>query len=128
MKKLMNLSVLIILLVILSSCGASNAFILNQNQNATQVHLASGNYRVVDKVRGSADVSYVLVFGGMKKKQLFANAYADLMNNADLTTGSRALVNMVSEEHIGGVPPFFYKRTVTVSANIIEFDKTSSGR
>lgn len=128
MKKLMNLSVPIILLVMLSSCGASNAFILNQNQNATQVHLASGNYRVVDKVRGSADVSYVLVFGGMKKKQLFANAYADLMNNADLTTGSRALVNMVSEEHIGGVPPFFYKRTVTVSANIIEFDKTSSGR
>ncbi|MEQ8582536.1 MAG: hypothetical protein RIC30_14825 [Marinoscillum sp.] len=128
MKKLLNLSVVVILLVILSSCGASNAFMLNQNQNATQVHLASGNYRVVDKVRGSADVSYVLIFGGMKKKQLFANAYANMMDQADLSTGSRALVNMVTEEHLGGVPPFFYKRTVTVSANIIEFDKTSSAK
>jgi hypothetical protein len=67
-------------------------------------------------------VSYVLVFGGVRKKQLFNNAYANMMDNAELS-GSKALINIVTEEHVGGVPPFFFKRTVTVSANVIEFTR-----
>jgi hypothetical protein len=29
----------------------------------------------------------------------------------------------VTEEHLGGVPPFYYTRTITVSASVIEFTK-----
>lgn len=121
--KTLKISILALVIAIgFSSCGVSHAFVFNHNQNATQVHLASNNFQVVDKVKGSADVSYVLLIGGLSKKQLYANAYAEMVNSADLE-GSRALVNVLTEEHVGGVPPFFFKRTITVSANVIEFNK-----
>lgn len=120
MKKLKFYLVAIVLSVFMSSCGAGYAYIQNQNQNSTQVHLSNNNYNVVDKVSGSSEVSYVLIFGGMNKKRLYENAYAEMVKSANLE-GSKALVNMLTEEHIGGVPPFFYTRTITVSAHVIEF-------
>lgn len=121
MKQLTILVLLAASLLSLNSCGVSNAFVFNTNQNATQVHLSEANFKVAGKVTGSADVSYVLIFGGLQKKQLYAEAYADMVENANLSTGAKALTNVVTEEHVGGVPPFYYKRTITVSANVIEF-------
>jgi hypothetical protein len=105
----------------LSSCGVNKAWVLNQNQNATQVHLGSDNFKVVGRVKGTADVGYVMLFGGAKKKQLYDAAYANMLEKADLTSGARTLTNVLTEEHIGGVPPFYYKRTVTVTAHVVEF-------
>jgi hypothetical protein len=123
MKRL-SISVLaIIFLFSLDSCGVSNAFIFNTNQNLTQVSLSQANYKVLNKVTGSSDVSYVLIFGGARKKQLYAMAYARMIDNANLSSGAKALTNIVTEEHVGGVPPFYYTRTITVSANVIEFTK-----
>lgn len=121
MKKVTLSTIAIILSVFFSSCGINGAYVFNHNDNSTQVHLKGKNYKTVDKVSGSAEVSYVLIFGGMKKRQLYQNAYADMMDKSDLMSGSRALINMVTEEHVGGVPPFYYTRTLTVSANVIEF-------
>lgn len=120
MKKFLNFYVSVMLIITISSCGVSHAFIFNHNQHATQVHLASNNFKVIDKVRGSEEVSYVLLIGGNTKKQLYANAYANMVNNAKLD-GSKALVNVLTEEHVGGFPPFYFKRTITVSAHVIEF-------
>lgn len=122
MNKLMFSSIAFTLLLFSGACGVNNAIILNHNQNSTQVHLSSMNYRFVDKVSGSADVEYVLIFGGMNKKQLYENAYSKMLDAANLT-GSKAIVNAVTEEHLGGVPPFYYKRTITVSAYVIEFTR-----
>lgn len=121
MKKIFIFSALSLLLF--SSCGINNAFILNQNQNATQVQLASSNFKVTDRVSGSAEVKYICMIGGMNKKQLFENAYAAMVNKAALTGSSRALANIVTEEHIGGFPPFYFKRTITVTAHIVEFTR-----
>lgn len=121
MKNLLFPALSLVLLLALSSCGVNNALVLNQNQNATQVHLANHNFRTVEKVSGSAEVAYVLLFGGMNRTRLYENAYADMVKQAALMDGPRALVNIVTEEHIGGVPPFYYKRTITVSAHVIEF-------
>jgi hypothetical protein len=123
MKQLTITVLAVIFLFSMNSCGVSNAFIFNTNQNSTQVTLSQANYKVVGKATGSSDVSYVLIFGGAQKKQLFANAYARMVENADLTSGAKALTNLVTEEHVGGVPPFYYTRTITVSANVIEFTK-----
>jgi hypothetical protein len=123
MKKLSISLLLIAGLVFLNSCGINYANVVNHNQNATQVHLASNNFKVVDKVSGSAEVSYVLIFGGVNRKQLYKNAYAEMVNSANLVSGSKALVNVLTEEHLGGVPPFYYTRTITVSANVVEFVK-----
>lgn len=111
------------LVVFLSSCGVNGALVLNQNQNTTQVHMTSNNFKVVDKVSGTSSVKYICLIGGLRKKQLYENAYAEMMNKANLLNGSKAVVNVVTEEHVGGVPPFYLKRTITVSANVIEFTR-----
>lgn len=111
------------MVVFFSSCGVNGALVLNQNQNATQVHMSSNNFKVVDKVSGTSSVKYICLIGGLRKKQLYENAYAEMMNKANLLNGSKAVVNVVTEEHVGGVPPFYLKRTITVSANVIEFTR-----
>lgn len=115
------LAVLLSSLFTLNSCGVNSALVANFNQLNTQVELSGNNYRTIDRVTGSAEVEYVLFIGGMNRRQLYNNAYADMLNKADLMTGSRALVNVVTEEQIAGVPPFYFKRTITVSAHVIEF-------
>lgn len=109
------------LIVGLGSCGVNKAWVFNQNQNTTQVHLGSSNFRVVGQVKGTSEVGYLLIFGGANTRQLYDAAYADMLGKADLTSGSRTLTNILTEEHVGGVPPFYYKRTVTVTANVVEF-------
>jgi hypothetical protein len=121
MKNLWIVAILISSLFTLNSCGVNNALIANFNQNGTQVELSGNNYRTIDRVSGSAEVEYVLFIGGMNRRQLYANAYADMLSKADLMTNARALVNVLTEEHISGVPPFYFKRTITVSAHVIEF-------
>ena len=123
MKNILISITAIALLMLLNSCGINNAMMVNQNLNSTQVHLTTNNYNVVEKITGSAEVEYILMFGGMNKKQLYENAYADMINKTDLMSGSKALINIVTEDHIGGVPPFYFKRTITVSAHVIEFTK-----
>lgn len=109
--------------MLLGSCGMNSALILNHNQNTTQVHLGSNNYKIVEKVTGSAEVEYILMIGGLDKRQLFENAYSNMVSKANLINSSRALINVLTEEHIGGVPPFYYKRTVTVSGYVVEFTR-----
>jgi hypothetical protein len=123
MKKLSLSIFAFVLLSSLSSCGVGHAFVFNMNHNSTSVNLSQSNYKVVSKATGTSEVSYILIFGGLKKRQLYANAYSRMVENADLMSGSRALANVVTEEHLGGVPPFYFKRTITVSANVIEFTK-----
>jgi hypothetical protein len=121
MKKLSISLVFVAGLLFFNSCGINHAYVFNHNQNATQVHLGSNNFKVLEKVSGTAEVSYVLIFGGVNRKQLYKNAYNEMVNSANLVSGSKALVNVLTEEHVGGVPPFYYTRTITVSANVIEF-------
>ncbi|HLP12377.1 MAG TPA: DUF6567 family protein [Flavobacteriales bacterium] len=105
----------------LNSCGYNNAILFHQNQNSTQVILGTNNFKVVGKVSGTAEVEYILMIGGLDKRRIYENAYSEMVNKANLDSGSRALANVVTEEHVGGVPPFYYKRTLTVSATVIEF-------
>lgn len=122
MKNLKSLVLAALFILTLNSCGVSNAYVYNLNQNSTQVNLSQANYKVIGKATGESAVSYVLIFGGARKKQLFANAYSKMAEDANLS-GSQALINVVTEEHVGGVPPFHYTRTVTVRATVIEFTK-----
>ncbi len=111
------------LAAILSSCGANYAVTGNYNVNNTQVQLSNANFSIVDKISGSASVSYVFFIGGLSEHQLYENAYAKMMTKADLSKGSRAICNVLTEEQMEGFIPFFWTRTITVSANVIEFTK-----
>ncbi len=123
MKKISIYPALLLLAVFISSCGVSTALISNHNQNATEVQLSGNNFKVVDQVSGSSEVSYVFMIGGMNKRQLFENAYSDMMKKANLMNSSKAIVNVMTEEHVSGFAPFFIRRTVTVSAYVIEFTR-----
>lgn len=123
MKKITLYAILLLLTTCLSSCGIGTALVVNHNQNATEVHLSGNNFRVVDQVSGSSEVSYVFAIGGMKKRQLYENAYSTMLKKANLLNGSKAIINVITEEHVSGFAPFFVKRTITVSAQVIEFTR-----
>jgi len=123
MKIILTLIIATIMTVSLSSCGMNYAVTGNYNLNATQVQLANNNFRVVDSLTGSSSVSYVLFIGGLGADELYHNEYAEMMKKADLKSGSRAIANVVTEEQVAGFVPFYFTRTITVSANIIEFTK-----
>ncbi len=123
MKKTRNAILGLAMILGLGSCGVNQAWILNQNQNNTQVNLGSNNFEVLGQVKGADEVDYILIFGGKNRKSLFNEAYSAMIDEADLTSGSRALTNILTEEQIGGVPPFYYKRTITVSGTVVEFTR-----
>src|SRR5689334_20070442 len=118
MKKITAFILIAGTLLMLASCGINSSLVVNQNQSATQVQLSGKNFKVTDRISGSASVKYIMLVGGLRHKQLYDNAYAAMVAKAGLTGGARALVNIVTEEHIGGLPPFYYKRTITVSGHV----------
>ena len=123
MKKISIYFVLLLLSAFLSSCGIGTAFVTNHNQNATEVHLSGNNFKVIDQVSGSSEVSYVLAIGGRNRRQMYENAYSSMMKKANLLNGSKAIINVMTEEHFSGFAPFFVRRTITVSAQVIEFTR-----
>lgn len=123
MKKIVIYSALLTLAAFISSCGIGTALVTNHNQNATEVHLSGNNFNVIDQVSGSSETSYVLAIGGMDKRQLYENAYSAMMKKANLLNGSKAIVNLMTEEHVSGFAPFFVRRTITVSAQVVEFTR-----
>lgn len=123
MKNLMFAFATLLLIMVATSCGVSNAVYVNHNQSATQVLLSSNNYKVIDKISGSAEVSYVFLIGGTNQRQLYENAYSDMVKKANLNNAPRALVHVVNEEHFRGFFPFAFTRRVTYTAHVVEFVK-----
>jgi hypothetical protein len=123
MKKIRIYSLLLLLTAFLSSCAISTALVTNHNQNATEVHLSGNNFIVVDQISGSSETSYVLAIGGMNKRQLYENAYSEMMKKANLLNSSKAIINVLTEEQVSGFAPFYVRRTITVSAQVIEFTR-----
>lgn len=122
MKNQLFILFILVSMVGISSCGVGHAYVLNHNQNATQVELSENNFKVVGQVSGSSEVEYIMFFGGIKKRNLYQDAYSKMMEESQLIGKSRAITNITTEEHLGGVPPFYSKRTITVSAHVIEFN------
>ena len=123
MKKIGIYSVLLLLAAFLTSCGFGTALVTNHNQNATEVHLGGNNFKVIDQVSGSSEASYIFAIGAMNKRQLYENAYSTMMKKANLLNGSKAIINVMTEEHVSGFAPFFVRRTITVSAQVVEFTR-----
>jgi PBP1b-binding outer membrane lipoprotein LpoB len=123
MKKISIYTALLLLAAFLSSCGIGTALVTNHNQNATEVHLSGNNFKVIDQVSGSSEASYVLAIGSINKRQLYENAYSMMMKKANLLNGSKAIINVMTEQHFSGFAPFFVRRTITVSAQVVEFTR-----
>ena len=123
MKKIVIYSVLLSLATFLNSYSINHAYVTNHNQNATEVHLSGNNFKVIDQVSGSSETSYILAIGGVNKRQLYENAYSTMMKKANLLNGSKAIINVMTEEHFSGFAPFYVRRTISVSAQVVEFTR-----
>jgi len=107
--------------VILSSCGVNTNLPFNLNANTTNVELSKKNFEVISTVTGESSATYILGIGGLKNRALYDMAKADMLKNANLVGGAKALVNVVTEQHITLVYPFYFKRRIIMSAHIVEF-------
>lgn len=123
MKKIGIHSLLLILAAFLNSCDIGMALVATHNQNATEVYLSGDNFKVIDKVSGSSEMPYLLEIGGLNNRQLYENAYSTMIKNANLLNCSQAIMNVTTEEQVSGFAPFYLKRTITVSAQVVEFTK-----
>ena len=46
-----------------------------------------------------------------------------MLKKANLLNGSKAIINLFTEEHVNGFAPFFVRRTITVSAQVVKFTR-----
>jgi hypothetical protein len=46
-----------------------------------------------------------------------------MIAKANLVNSSKAIINVVTEEHAAFITPFYVRRTITVSANVVEFNR-----
>lgn len=123
MKKIRTYFVLLLITASFSSYGIGSALVSNHNQNATEVHLSGNNFKVIDQVNGSSETCYVLAIGGMNKRQLYENAYSTILKKANLLNASKAIINVIAEEHFSGFAPFYVRRTIPVSTQVAELIK-----
>lgn len=121
MIKLRLSALLLVSSMCFASCGVHSNRSFNTNNNTTSVELSQNNYTVQNMVTGSSSSTYILGVGGLSNKALEGNARSIMMKKAKLKGGSRALINQTVESHITNVFPLFFRKTVTVSANVVEF-------
>jgi hypothetical protein len=118
MKKNITLFITVLIMLALSSCGIHSTLSSNQNQNQTQVVLARKNYKIIQKVTGSATNTSIFGIGG-GMRALVSRARAKMLDNIDFA-GSRAIINENIETN-DRIIFFVNTKTVTVSAYLIEF-------
>jgi len=121
MKKVICLLFVVATLLSFSSCIASHSGLTrNVNNSTTNVVLAKNNYRIIQKVKGTASGVRVFGFGG-SFSPMIENARAEMLENSDLLGRARAVINETvetnSKSYVGVVTIY----TVTVSAYVIEF-------
>lgn len=120
MKTIKTILAILIISVLVTSCGIQHAFVLNTTGNVTNVELNKKNFKVVGKVSGSSTANYIFGIGGINKKALIENAKSEMLLNANLEGAARAIVNVTIEEDFRFYLVYF-KRTVKVSGHVIEF-------
>lgn len=104
----------------LTSCATHHGIPKNYIQNSTEVVLKESNFKVIEIVKGEAEASYFLGFGGLGKNGLVAEAKANMLASANLEGTSRTIINEVVEVKTSGIF-FISKYKVIVSGQLIEF-------
>ncbi|MDR0766731.1 MAG: hypothetical protein LBF09_07360 [Odoribacteraceae bacterium] len=119
MKTIVTIFAIVLAASGLSSCAFHNGLTSNVNQHATQVVLSRNNYKIVQKIQGSASSLYVLGFGG-SYKSLIAEARSKMLDKAGFIGTTRAVINETIEIN-KEFCLMTYSRKVTVSAYVVEF-------
>jgi len=124
MKFKANISLYILILtctLLFSSCGIHSARMTrNLNNHSTQVHLSQNNFKVLKSVKGESSATYIWIYGGFKKDGIVSEARSQMLSQANLVGGAKAIIN----ENIEVETSFYWFVTtikVIVTADVIEF-------
>lgn len=122
-KKIFVLSCLMMTLaVMMASCSIHNYPTHTEYRNETQVVMSGDNFKVVNQVTGEATVTRVFGIGGVSRRALRENAYADMVANAELK-GAQTIVNVTFSVKHWGVPPIYSRSRIIAHGTVIEFTK-----
>ncbi|MBP1663982.1 MAG: hypothetical protein H6Q19_1122 [Bacteroidetes bacterium] len=120
--KIYQWAAMLLLTVILStSCRVHDGLTRNENQHQTQVVLSEKNYRIIKYVEGDAFARYYFGIGGGKRQRgIVALARENMLRNAGLIGKSRAVINETVETQY---KQFFFVTEVRyiVSGYVVEF-------
>ncbi|MDR1369671.1 MAG: hypothetical protein LBJ72_06050 [Dysgonamonadaceae bacterium] len=120
MKKFFSVLFVIAMLFSFSSCAIHSVLTNNVNNSTTNVVLEKNNYKIIQKVKGSASGTSVLIFGG-SFRPLIEKARSKMLENAELIGTSRAVINETVEVNNKSYVGIVNVKTVTVSAYVVEF-------
>ncbi len=111
----------LIFICLFSSCGFHDGLTSNVNQSQTSIVLSQKNYKVIEKVTGTATARYIFGIGGLRAKALVDKARNNMVMKNKLVGGARAFIYPTVEIHSTWCVPFFGKKTVTYSGYLVEF-------
>ena len=86
----------------------------------TDVQLSQANYTVLKTVSGSAEADYFFNMGP-NKQDLYAQAKRDMISQADLIGGSRAIITVPPDTQETFFGFIWTQKKVYVSGEVIEF-------
>ena len=113
MRKIFAFVGIAFLFALLTGCSTARYNTSNHLNTETQIVLSEANYKIIKQVTGYAETTKVFGIGGLSRRACEANAYADMVANANLQ-GSQAIINVL---------PIVWIRTVTAKGYVIEFTK-----
>ena len=119
MKKTSLIVTFGITMLLLSSCAFHGGYI--GHSIVTNVELSQNNFTVIDRVSGSASSVKILGFG-LSNERMYAEAYNEMVDNAKLKGGAKALANITTDTQIAKFI-ISSRKTITVSADVIEFTR-----
>ena len=120
MKKVITVLLFSVLLAgLISGCSMSRGNI--GHSIITDIQLSEANFKVLKSVSGEAQANYF--FGiGPSDQNLLAQAKRDMLSEADLIGGSKAVINVTTDiKHIGFI--IWRQKKASVSGEVIEFIK-----
>lgn len=115
-----KIGIFLVTILFFSSCAIHNGLTSNSNLHNTEVVLSKKNFKIIARIKGEAQATYVFGIGGLSRSALIAEAEEDMFSKADILGGSKAVIN----ETVEIKNTFFlivWINKVTVSANIVEF-------
>lgn len=121
MKTIKIIAIVFMASILMTSCGIHSATVSNTNNNVTHVELSRNNFKVIDRVSGTATATYIFGIGGLSNKALIEKAKANMLEKANIIGGSKAVINLTVESHMSLIYIYYIQKTVTVSGHVVEF-------
>ena len=103
-----------------NSCDITNRRSINSDNWNTNVSLGDAHYKIIGKVTGHSQSSYILGLGGTSSRALYSSAREDMIERACLKD-NQAIIYINTTLSQSGFPPFFWTHEAVASGILIEF-------